>query len=936
MSLKIAHCGSVRVVAPHGRPVIVSPLSSRVAAPVGDCGSPRLVVRSGVQTVQYPSLLQQRSGIAAKETAQEPLLSRSLVQRHPLRKLDEVGKAQGDDEGTRRLADTPSVDTLRAVFRESVYGCLQALDKDSDSALSYIEFGKCLQDITADMGIDKFVQDALARYMGSVDCPDKREVRKQEWKKVCQDVLLMACGRYLSSEEQIVVHLKSLFEELDSDDDGRISRQDLVDSALVQRELPFLLDGLRDNDDQQVQIEFEAFREAVMSKATGLVKIRMIREQFEVFARFRGTAPGLTGKLLLSLAEARELVGHQMGLLDSDRVSKALAVMERGRHGGRFGCDDFVWHFADMSHYLEYQLAQIVGLGALKRRLTAFCRGAILDQKRQIVSLREGRKFKPAKARHMIFRGNPGTGKTTIAKIVADIMLKIGLLKHDQFVCVQRESLVGDVIGATAKLTKKKVQEAKGGVLFVDEAYRLFPKDADPKDFGREAVDELMAAMLEDDAPLMIFAGYPKLMDGFLLANPGLRSRIPTTLEFDDYSWSELSIILDQIVAKSGFCFKEGMTLSQVADVLRRVTPPGAADAMNGRMCELIFDGAKRVLDARVSGWTDGDDTRRLFEISIDDLRHGCASVPPPADMHLARRCCDLDRDNNDDDCVDDATESQVWLQQRLSKLVGMEGFKKQIQCFQEGMELDRRRARQGRKVHVNTLPHMIFTGNPGTGKTTVAHVVSELLQRAGILETRKLVEVHRDAFLGQGLVGSAEAATLEIIESARGGVLFVDEANQLQDDNVGQKVIASIMQHMLRPDAPIMIFAGYPEQMAKFEVANKGLASRIPYRFAFPDFDAAALAKIFRTKVDKSGFELAADVEDAAIEEAFDELVPSDVSSRSNGRLCETVFKFAKERLDLACVNEGSISTVITMDQVREGIQKASGWGSGLQGSIP
>jgi len=265
---------------------------------------------------------------------------------------------------------------------------------------------------------------------------------------------------------------------------------------------------------------------------------------------------------------------------------------------------------------------------------------------------------------------------------------------------------------------------------------------------------------------------------------------------------------------------------------------------------------------------------------------------------------------------------------------VGMEAFKEQIRCLQEGMELDRRRAWQGRKVHMSTPSHMIFAGNPGTGKTTAARLVSALLQRAGVLETRKLVEVHREAFIGRGVVGSAEASTLEIIESAQGGVLFIDEANQLQDNSVGQKVIETLMQHMLRPGAPVMIFAGYPEEMVKFEAANKGLASRIPYRFVFDDLNAGALASIFRGMVERSGFELAKDADDSNVEKAFLELAPCDVRARSNGRLCETVLKFAKERLDLACVSEGVVSSVLTIDHVREGILKASEWGSASRDS--
>merc|ERR1719221_675013 len=449
-----------------------------------------------------------------------------------------------------------------------------------------------------------------------------------------------------------------------------------------------------------------------------------------------------------------------------------------------------------------------------------------------------------------------------------------------------------------------------------------------------------MAAMLDEEAPVMIFAGYPKLMDGFLLANPGLRSRIPTTLEFDDYSWAELATIMDQIIAKNGFRLMNNARLTQVMSILRHSTPPGAADAMNGRMCELVFEGAKQVLDARMSDWEDGDDAAQLFELSLDDLREGCKNVPRPADLHLAHL---QDGEGEEDQSDDDSADVRTWLCHQLDKLVGMEAFKEQVRRFQEGIELDRRRAQQGKIVHGNELSHMIFAGNPGTGKKTVARLMSALLQRVGILETRKLVEVQREAFIGQGVVGSAEAATIEIVESAKGGVLFVDEANRLQDCHVGQAVLETLMQRMLRPDAPVMIFAGYPEEMAKFEMANKGLASRIPYRFEFADFSATALAKILRLKIGRSGLDLAGDTSDpdlkVAIQEmelelAFEEMVSRSACSKSNGRLCETTLKFAKEELDLECTREGVLSSTVTIDHVRKGLRRAADSGAGIQGS--
>merc|ERR1740122_763027 len=555
----------------------------------------------------------------------------------------------------------------------------------------------------------------------------------------------------------------------------------------------------------------------------------MIGEQFVARARLNGKSISAGGELSLSASEVHDLVREQLPYLDTGRLNGVLAAMH-GDSGDSLTCDQFLVHVVDIMDYLQYQLAQIVGLAGLKHKLVAFCRGAVLDQKRLKVAGREGRPFQPSKARHMIFRGNPGTGKTTIANIVADILFKLGLLRRHTCVCVQREDLVADVVGATAKLTKKRVKDAAGGVLFVDEAYRLFPKDADPKDFGREAVDELMAAMLDEEAPVMIFAGYPKLMDGFLLANPGLRSRIPTTLEFDDYSWAELATIMDQIIAKNGFRLMKNAGLTQVMSILRNSTPPGAADAMNGRMCELVFEGAKQVLDARMCDWQDGDDAAPLFELSADDVREGCRNVPRPADLHLTH----LQDSEAGEESEDDSADARTWLCRQLDELVGMDDFKEQLRRFQQGIELDRRRAEQGRAVQSNKNFHMIFTGNPGTGKKTVARLMSALLQRVGVLETRKLVEAQREAFIGQGAVGSAEAATIEIVESARGGVLFVDQADRLHDGHVGQAVLETLMQRMLRPDAPVMIFAGYPEEMAKFEMANKGLASRIPYRFEF------------------------------------------------------------------------------------------------------
>lgn len=147
---------------------------------------------------------------------------------------------------------------------------------------------------------------------------------------------------------------------------------------------------------------------------------------------------------------------------------------------------------------------------------------------------------------HMIFTGNPGTGKTTVARNIATVFYKLNILTKGHFIEAERADLVGEYIGQTAQKTRNLIQRAIGGVLFIDEAYSL--ARGGHKDFGREAIDTLVKQM-EDyaDQFILILAGYPEEMDYFLQLNPGLASRFPFIQTFDDYSIEELIEIGEQI-----------------------------------------------------------------------------------------------------------------------------------------------------------------------------------------------------------------------------------------------------------------------------------------------------------------------------------------------------------------------------------------------------
>lgn len=220
-----------------------------------------------------------------------------------------------------------------------------------------------------------------------------------------------------------------------------------------------------------------------------------------------------------------------------------------------------------------------MGQDALKKQLLTFEHGISLQARRKELGIDCDGQWPP----HMMFCGNPGTGKTSIARLVGMVLRQLGVLRRGHLVEVQRSDLVAGAIGQTALKTKEKIEEAKGGVLFVDEAYSLVVADSSgllggsggsgggsggsgggvgggggggeqlsAKDFGREAINEIMSCMTDGD-PVVIFAGYPRAMEQFVRANPGLFRRIDVRYDFANYTPAELAKILHREVAAAGF-----------------------------------------------------------------------------------------------------------------------------------------------------------------------------------------------------------------------------------------------------------------------------------------------------------------------------------------------------------------------------------------------
>lgn len=187
------------------------------------------------------------------------------------------------------------------------------------------------------------------------------------------------------------------------------------------------------------------------------------------------------------------------------------------------------------------ELCRLIGLDRVKEALYGVYAYFTVGQRRQDAGLKAQRQ-----SLHMVFRGNPGTGKTTVARLVGRLLHEMGVLAKGHLVEVERADLVGEYIGHTAQRTREHIKKALGGVLFIDEAYSL--ARGGEKDFGKEAIDTLVKAMEDHrDEFVLILAGYPREMDAFLRVNPGLPSRFPIQLTFPDYTVAELLAIADQM-----------------------------------------------------------------------------------------------------------------------------------------------------------------------------------------------------------------------------------------------------------------------------------------------------------------------------------------------------------------------------------------------------
>jgi len=233
---------------------------------------------------------------------------------------------------------------------------------------------------------------------------------------------------------------------------------------------------------------------------------------------------------------------------------------------------------------LDKEMTEVIGLSEVKQNLYQLANKIILDKKREEAG------FKTSKqGRDMVLEGNPGVGKTSIARLISTLYYELGVTNRKTIVEVQRSDIVGSYVGQTGPKTRQIIESAKGGVLFVDEAYRL--SNVQGKDFGQEAIDEIMQFMNGSDADVVfIFAGYKKEMEQFIASNPGMFRRISYRLHFQDYTPLEMAQILMLQVPHKKYKLHDDVTLEYLKNLIEQHTTQDLRSKMNGGLSSKLVD----------------------------------------------------------------------------------------------------------------------------------------------------------------------------------------------------------------------------------------------------------------------------------------------------------------------------------------------------------
>ena len=424
---------------------------------------------------------------------------------------------------------------------------------------------------------------------------------------------------------------------------------------------------------------------------------------------------------------------------------------------------------------------------------------------------------------HFLLSGAPGTGKTSAAKLLMRSLFSMGLIEKDLFKTVTRKDLVGEYIGHTAQKTASVIEACRGGVLLVDEAYTLYRGDDNTRDFGIEALETIMQEMDKNEV-VIIFSGYRKELQRMQQFNPGLENRIKWRMDFDTISLQNLLKFASYYSKLSGY----------------KITTDGNEHLSRHLQEQMSHEGFAYL---------------RSVKYFLDHL------------MMNKPKLYEVTRDRKLLNTISQADFDGIWrrtndvalkkAQDELNGLIGLNRAKQIIESYLNIVDYNMMRRKLGLQVH-RVASHLVFSGNPGTGKTTTARLLGRILGAKGYLSLGHLVEVGRQDLVAT-ISGGTAIKTNEKIKEAMGGILFIDEAYSLiydERDAFGREAVDTLVKEMENQrDDLIIIFAGYSQEMKTLIERNPGLRSRIAETIIFEDYTQTEFQQIVNNLIEENGY---------------------------------------------------------------------------------
>jgi len=553
----------------------------------------------------------------------------------------------------------------------------------------------------------------------------------------------------------------------------------------------------------------------------------------------------------LAIREAQSIIGSYFMRKGSDKI-----VLP----------EDIKGQFEEKKSIQEImkELDEIIGMTEIKKEIKS-----LYTQLNQIAEMEKKGIKRDKPIQHFVITGNPGTGKTTVARLMGKIFEGLGILDSGHVIEVDRSKLVAGYIGQTAPLTNQVCDSAMGGILFIDEAYSLTQgSGGGGHDFGKECIDTLLKRMEDDRGKfIVIAAGYKGPMEQFLTSNEGLKSRFTKYFNLADYTPEELTSIFESLAGKQNYIVPFE-TKERVIAFFKDRCSRKTKDFANGREARNLMDEARKNQAERLSS----------ADISNMTKEDGMTLLSQDIPITTSEKMVSIDEALKD-----------------LNQLVGLKSVKDAVRKIANTLQA------QKLTGETETLAkHFVFYGNPGTGKTTVARILCDVFKAVGMLPTNNLVEVDRGKLVAS-YTGQTAKLVAQQCENAMGGILFIDEAYSLkqgQHDSFGQEAVDTLLKRMEDDRGKfVVIAAGYTKEMNEFLSSNSGFKSRFSDYITFDDYNTVEMYEIFNGMCRKKKIEFAPGF-DEVLRKRLEELYAGRTDSFANARTVRQLFDKTRENV--------------------------------------